>query len=181
MENGKADFSLLEVQARWAYSELNSGIASSYYKGGDMDRLRDMRSRGLPFEALTAADYYPLAFACGCARPNLFVYLIGCERFQLRTITRSELGEIIVPPNVWSDSAGAWVKLSEYAAGDSLDLRDARFRESADTVYRPNSEPFTVGRSFQYPILIDGYHRAVHFWRYAPDGASTPVFLPFMK
>src|SRR5207302_2307711 len=51
---------LLEVQARWGYSELVDSPASRHYSG--LDHLVAKRLSGISFEELSEAEQYELAF-----------------------------------------------------------------------------------------------------------------------
>jgi hypothetical protein len=64
--------SLLDVQARWASTEiLDSNFERLYDNAYDIDALRQKRRNGLPFDQLTPQDRYSLAFQCYSVRPLL--------------------------------------------------------------------------------------------------------------
>jgi hypothetical protein len=46
------------------------------------------------------------------------------------------------------------------------------------TSYLPPSDPLTIGRFYQYPLLLDGYHRAAAFWKGGPTDGFVPAFTP---
>jgi hypothetical protein len=63
------EVSLLEVQARWACSEIIGSNFSRFYDGSsDIASLRAKRSSGFPFDGLTADERYSLAFQCAVFR-----------------------------------------------------------------------------------------------------------------
>src|SRR4051794_23812205 len=62
---------LLEVQARWAYSEIVDGtLAHSYDPLPNANELRSKRRAGISFDQLTPTEQYNLAFLCVAARPG---------------------------------------------------------------------------------------------------------------
>src|SRR5437868_3729337 len=102
--------SLMDVQARWVYSEILEGTLAKFYDGGlNTDALRERRKAGLPFDDLTADERYTLAFQGAHVRQTLFVFFTGIEHFDLLQLTQEQLGKLIVPPDVWLDSQGQFI------------------------------------------------------------------------
>ena len=44
--------------------------------------------------------------------------------------------------------------------------------------YRPSADPLTLGRLHSGLVLLDGYHRAASFWKFAPPNAFISVYVP---
>ena len=171
--------SLIDVQARWGYSEIvDSVFADQYGVGQDMEALRTKRRSGIPFEQLSPDDCRLLASRCGGVRPNLLTYLSGIEGFDLVEIDRATLGALIVPPNVWRDSGGQFVPFSYYISTTTEEAGDARLLVIQPTDYRRPADPITVGRSDQFRIMIDGYHRAALFWKFGPQNGTLDAYMP---
>ncbi|MHC2335482.1 hypothetical protein [Bradyrhizobium sp. USDA 4454] len=168
---------LLEVQARWAYSELTDSPAARHYS--DLQHLVTKRSSGTAFEQLSEAEQYELAFGTACARPVLLAFLTGVLSFDVVEIGRARLGSMFVPPNVWyPESEGRFVSFEEYMATTSVNPNDPRSVLLKGTNYEFPSDPITFGRSFSFPILIDGFHRAARFWKYGPSDGTLLAYLP---
>jgi hypothetical protein len=170
--------SLIDVQARWAYSEISDGTQAQNYRGDDMDALRAKHDQGILFEQLTPRDRYTLAFQSACIRTNLFVYFIGIEFFELTQLSRFQLGRLYVPPNVWRDSKGQFVPFAEYVNTQTDEEGDARLVTEPLGGYRPPTDPLTIGFSYGHRLLIDGYHRAVLYWRFASGDVTLAAYDP---
>jgi len=171
--------SLLEVQARWGYSEITGSVASVNYGGPAIEALRTKRTAKVPFDTLSDAERYDLAFSCACARPGLLVYLTGVVSYRIRTLDRDKLGKVLVAPNVWyPESSGRFVSFADYMKTKSGEPLDARNVQKPTDKYRLPGDPLTFGRSFGHAILIDGYHRAASFWLYGPPGALLEAYVP---
>jgi hypothetical protein len=173
--------SVFDVLARWGYSEIVSGTQAARYAGPDIDVLREKQRKGVAFETLTASERYPLALQCSLIRSALLVYLTGVERFTLDTVTRYQLGHVLVPPNVWyPQSANGVVPFSQYIDTHTDEPRDARrVPEPANGYVAPN-DPLTFGYANGYYVLLDGYHRAATLWRYGPPDAEISTYKPEM-
>ncbi|WP_375788622.1 hypothetical protein ACE10Z_15125 [Bradyrhizobium sp. Pha-3] len=168
---------LLEVQARWGYSELTDSPAAQHYS--DLAHLAAKRLSGTSFEQLSEAERYELAFGAACARPVLLAFLTGVISFDVVEIGRARLGSMFVPPNVWDpESEGRFISFEEYMTTTSLDLDDPRSVLPKGTSYEFPADPITFGRSFSFPILIDGFHRAARFWKYGPPAGKLLAYFP---
>jgi hypothetical protein len=106
-------------------------------------------------------------------------FATSVTQFQEVNLARVQLGNVLVPPMVWGDQQGRMITFDQYiilpAPGD---LRDARYVDGSPAEYRPAGDPLTLGRFFADPVLLDGYHRAVSFWRAAPEHAVIRCFQP---
>jgi len=181
---------LLDVLARWGYSEIvDSNFERCYDNAPDIEALRVRRRNRTQFGELSPAERYNLAFQCAGTRRNLLVYLVSLDAFRLVALTREQIGELIVPPNIWHpDSLDRFVSFSDFMTKTrAQDPRDSRNVVCDAGLYRPPSDPLTIARCYQHSVLLDGYHRAAAFWKYAaggslcayaPDSAATG-FLPF--
>jgi hypothetical protein len=171
---------LSEVQARWAYSEVTDGAQRHTYDGLPwIGPLRERRRDGVPFANLLQVDRYALALACVSVRPNLMIFAAGVAQFQEVNLSRAQLGNVLVPQMVRGDQVAGMVSFSEYiilpAPGN---IADARYVDDNAANYHPASDPLTLGRFFEHPVLLDGYHRAVLFWRAAPEYAVIRCWQP---
>jgi len=172
--------SLLEVQARWGYSEITDSVASVNYRGSAIEALRTKRKAHVPFDTLSDAERYDLAFSSACARPILLVYLTAVVTYRIRPLDRNGLGRALVAPNVWyPESSGRFVSFADYMKTTSGEPRDARNVQEPTHEYRPPSDPLTFGRSFGHAILVDGYHRAASFWLYGPTDGVLEAYVPY--
>ena len=171
------DVPLLEVQARWGYSELANSPAARHYS--DLEHLVAKRLSGASFEQLSEAEQYELAFGTACARPVLMAFLTGVISFSVVELARGRLGSMFVPPNVWDpESDGRFVSFEEYMTTTGVDPDDPRSVLPSGAGYELPSDPITFGRSFSFPILIDGFHRAARFWKYGPPDGTLLAYLP---
>jgi len=168
---------LLEVQARWGYSELMDSPAARHYS--DLGHLVAKRSTGTSFEELSEAEQYELAFGTACARPVLLAFLTGVISFDVVGVGRARLGSMLVPPNVWyPESEGRFVSFEEYMTTTGVNLDDPRSVLPKGSSYKLPTDPITFGRSFSFPILIDGFHRAARFWKYGPPDGKLLAYFP---
>jgi hypothetical protein len=166
---------LIDVQARWAYSEIIDSVASHWYDNGHgIKELRTKQSTGVPFDRLSEEERYDLAFQGAQVRQPLFIYLIGTDLFDIVEINRNVLAKFLVPSNVW-ESAG---RFEQYMATTSEEPNDARNVALKQQSYKAPIDPVTIGRLYEYPILIDGFHRAALFWKFAPAGTNLFAYIP---
>ena len=171
--------SLFDVLARWGYSEIHDGTSAAYYVGGPIEALRGKRQQGADFADLTPQERYTLAWQCALVRSALLAYFVGIERFSIDSITRFQLGHLLVPPNVWyPQSENRACPFSHYIETESEDARDARRVQAPPLGYVAPTDPLTVGYANGYYVLIDGYHRAASFWRFGPPNGTLPVNKP---
>jgi hypothetical protein len=171
--------SLLDVQARWGYSEICDVGPSHFYDTVDgVEALRAKRRAGVAFDQLVGAERQTLASACASIRRNLLVCFEGIERFDLVPLRRNRLGCLLVPPNVWRDSKGRSYPFSHYVMTETDKHGDARRLELPPNGYRMPPDPITVGRFSNHLFLIDGYHRAALFWKYGPPNGTLLAYMP---
>lgn len=163
---------VLDVQARWGYSEITDSHFSHCYNGPDLPDLREKRKSGVPFEELSPDARYSLAFQCASVRANLMAYFTGITAFDLVQLSRRELGDLIVPPNI---SNGQWVSYRGYIGNQRDEPDDPPASMPGKEDIAP-ADPVTVGRAYGHKVLIDGYHRATRFW-HRPVGSLT-AYMP---
>jgi hypothetical protein len=179
--NANKTIALLEVQARWAYGEVTDGTLSHTYDGLPwIGALRQKRTDGVEFSNLPEEDRYALALACAFVRPNLMIFFTGVEQFREVSLNRAALGNVLVPPMVSPDLNGQFLNFDAFVAlPPPADPGDARNVDGNPANYQAPSDPLTIGRYFNRLVLVDGFHRAVRFWRAAPGNATIRCFVPF--
>lgn len=173
--------SLLDVLARWGYSEIvDSNTERHYDNGRDIAGLRAKRQSGVPFEDLSPEERYNLAFQSGWVRNALVVYTIGAELFDVVDIDHSILAKFVVPPNVWHPaSQGQFVPFEHFMTTTSPNPRDSRNATLRASYYQQQPpDPLTIGRLYDQPILLDGYHRAAAFWKFGPADGTIKTYVP---
>jgi hypothetical protein len=171
--------SLLDVQARWGYSEIaDSNFSPLYGDSAAIVALRIKRRAGVPFDQLLPTERRELAHACAWVRQNLFVAFKGIEQFEVAPLVRAELGRLLVPPNVWRDSGGCFYPFSHYIATTTNETGDARLLGPPPNRYQSPIDPLTLGRFDGHLVLIDGYHRAALFWKYGPSDGAVAAYMP---
>jgi len=175
----QATFSLPEVHARWAYSEIADGVFSHRYdRKPRIDELRAQRAAGRAFAELSGADRYALALLCTLTRLNLMVFNAGVEKFRVIDLTRMELGCLLVPPMI-SPELQRFMPFEDFMASlPPTSPGDARNIAANPARYQAAREPVTIGRYFEHCVLLDGYRRAASFWKSAPAKATLKAFLP---
>ena len=55
---------------------------------------------------------------------------------------------------------------------------DARNISPKPGGYHAPADPLTVGPFSNKLVLLDGYHRAALFWKFAPEGSSISAYIP---
>ncbi len=167
---------LIDVQARWGYSKFVDATFSHYYDHRhQIEDLRAKRSAGVPFDQLSGEERYSLAILGASVRERLLIYQVGTEPFEIVEIEREALAKIIVPPNVWEQARFA--PLHEYFETTTESPDDARNVVLKGRSYERPTDPVTIGRWYENPVLIDGYHRAALFWKFC-SGGTLPAYVP---
>jgi len=105
-------------------------------------------------------------------------YLVGSKPFDLLQIDRATLGGFFVPPNVWRESQGEFHPFSHYITTHTDEPRDPRKMRIDKADYRTPEDPILVGRSYKWPVMIDGYHCAALFWNFGPSEGTLPAYMP---
>jgi hypothetical protein len=170
-----------DLLAQWGYSEvINSYSENCYAHVPNIDAIRKKRESGMPCSDLTEDEREALASSCANCRPVLMHFLAGITRFQLNPINRQYVGALLVPPSVWHpQSKGEFVRFAEWV---DIPPHTDHPGDARNVVCRPIYEPpihaLAIGRHNAEPILVDGFHRTVAFWRCASAGALLQAYVP---
>ena len=169
-------FSLSHVQALWSYSEIaGSNFAHLYDHARDIKSLRAKRREGVAFIELTPEERSGLASMCASIRRPLMIFAAGIDRFQKRFLTKPQIAVLVVPTMVLGRQE--FMSFEAYMHTSVPDPNDARNVESTGE-YRSPAHPLTVGRYDEHLILLDGYHRAATFWKFASADARIEAYCP---
>src|SRR5262245_57912323 len=169
--------SLSYVQALWSYSEIiDSSLAHCYNNQRNVESLRAKRRDRVPFDALSVHERSNLAFMCASIRKPLMIFLAGIDDFQNRSLRKEQIATLIVPPAVLGKMET--MLFETYMSTRHPDPRDARNVAARPEGYQDPTDPLTIGRYDGNLILVDGYHRAAAFWKFAPAGAVISAFCP---
>jgi len=176
------DISLDNVLAQWGYSEvIDSQSESCYANVPNIEAIREKRRTAVPFSRLSEPERDALATACRNCRPSLMHFFNGVIGFQLIPVNREYVGALWIPPHAWEPQAqGRFVRFAQFEAipphtESPGDARNVICRPK----YEPPADPLAVGWYQNHqPILLDGFHRAVAFWRCAPAGSLLRVYSP---
>jgi hypothetical protein len=169
--------SLSYVQGLWSYSEIaDSNFAHCYNNQRDIDTLRAKRQDHVPFAALSADERYDLALMCASIRSPLMIFLVGVDRFQSCSLHKGQIASLVVPPAVLGKMES--MPFEAYMNTSHSDSRDARNVAARPEGYQNPTDPLTIGRYQNNLVLLDGYHRAAAFWKFAPAGALIQAFCP---
>ena len=114
-------------------------------------------------------------------RPHLHSRFAGITSFQLADWSREQLAASYVIP-YFAHEVGAqepitfeqWIEAEPIR---SLEPGHARYATSG-APRSAQGEPLLVGRLAGLPTLLDGYHRAVRFWKRAAPTATHLVYVP---
>jgi hypothetical protein len=169
--------SLLRAQAQWAYGEITDGtLAHIYDNTPNVDALRARYPSGVPFNQLTADEHYNLAFLCMMCRTNLMIFATGVIEFVEVALNKTQVATFLVPQMV-SDHAGM-ISFADFLSTTAVSPKDARNVLAPQQGHRAQPAPLTVGHFFNSLVLLDGYHRAASFWKFAPADAMIQAYIP---
>jgi hypothetical protein len=93
-------------------------------------------------------------------------------------VDKDVLATLLVPPMVSGDSQMRFFPFAEFMDIPSADSNDSRNVVFAPTGYQVPSDLLTIGRFYQHPVLLDGYHRAAAFWKFGPADGSVMAYEP---
>lgn len=176
------------VRAQWAYSELYSDEQGPKYSGPGIPELRTKLALGVSFDHLDEAERELLLRAWFIVRGGLGsifeAALSYVTAFQRTAWTKSDLGQVCIIGHFYQwllpTSQSPTVTFKEWVETEP-------YGELSE--YHPLREP-TSGRPFKqhYPVtigplqgatrLLDGYHRAVRFWRCEDTAATLAAYTP---
>ena len=169
-----------EVRARWAYSEL---LSDRPYDDPSVQELKKKALERVPFEDLNAEEHGVLAQAWYRVRgvPTFIHGFAGITSFQLADWSREQLAASYVIPyfahEVGDQEPITFEQWIEAEPIRSLEPGHARYAASG-APRSAQGEPLLVGRLAGLPTLLDGYHRAVRFWKRAAPTATLLVYVP---
>ena len=156
------------VRARWAYSELLSGRP---YRGIGVQDLKRKALGHVPFDDLRGEERDQLEQAWYRVRgvPTFINAFAGIATFELVHWSKEQLGAVHVIKFFAQEVGNHSVPVSfkqwiETEPSDSIERGHARHAASG-AVPSTGIEPVTVGQLSGLLTLIDGYHRAVRFWK----------------
>jgi hypothetical protein len=156
------------VRARWAYSELLSGRP---YRGIGVQDLKRKALGHVPFDDLRREERDQLEQAWYRVRgvPTFINAFAGIATFELVHWSKEQLGAVHVIKYFAQEVGNHSVPMSfkqwiETEPPGSIEPGHARHAASGAG---PSTgvEPVTVGQLSGLLTLIDGYHRAVRFWK----------------
>jgi hypothetical protein len=174
------------VCARWAYSELLS--AQPYY-GSELKPLREKLARGVPFDELDPVERALLLRKWREVRgaPAVIKRLRGVTTFQQTAWTKEQLGAAYVMTNfalqVSCNPLIERVTFERWVEAEPLSRPSPRHALSAAEGPVPAivHGVATVGRWKGRIYLLDGYRRAVRFWKTQPSSAVFEVYAPLIE
>jgi hypothetical protein len=171
------------VCARWAYSEL---LSTQPYHGSELKPLREKLARGVPFDELDIVERSLLLRKWREVRgvPACIKRLQGVVAFQLTAWTKEELGSAYVTTyfaqqvsrNPLADRVTfrRWIETEPFVRPPQ---GHARYGADGPTPAIVDSVA-TVGRWGGRTYLLDGYRRAVRFWKTQASDATFGVYVP---
>jgi hypothetical protein len=171
------------VCARWAYSEL---LSNQPYHGSELKPLREKLARGVSFEELDTIERALLLRKWREVRgvPAFIKRLRGIAAFQLEAWTKERLGTTYVITNFAKDVSSnplvdrltfkQWIETEPIYHSPQGHARYAA-DGPAPAIIDPTA---TAGRWGGRTYLLDGYHRAVRFWKTQPSKTTFGVYVP---
>jgi hypothetical protein len=138
----------------------------------------------VPFDELGKAEHYLLIDQFDRVRGNYFNrYIIGIPNFKPVLWSRDDLAAVYVIPYFVRDVASIEhlkVTFKQWIEADPVrPLHQDHARYAAYAVAPlTRDDPMTVGHYSGLPVLLDGYHRAVRFWRTSAPAATLAVYVP---
>jgi hypothetical protein len=172
------------VRARWAYSELLSWGHGHLYQGPGVQDLKEKLALKVPFDELGKAEHYLLIDQFDRVRGTYFNrYIIGIPNFKPVLWSRDDLAAVHVIPYFVRDVSSLehlkvtfkqWIEADPVRPLHQDHARYAAYALAPAT----RDDPMTVGYYSGLPVLLDGYHRAVRFWRTSVPAATLAVYVP---
>jgi hypothetical protein len=178
-----------DVYAQWAYSELNSLEQGALYVG--VDDLRTKAADNVPFTELSPQERAFLLRQWREVRAfdgSIFAAeLANVKTFQLEYWTKAQLGSAYILQHFlqWlaPDHKFLETTLKDWIEAEPSDVLSAHhpLRTPSTGVSFTQEAPVTAARLPQLVdrfLLLDGYHRAAHFWKMAGPASEIAVFVP---
>jgi len=171
------------VCARWAYSEL---LSNQPYHGSELKPLREKLARGVPFDALDPVERTLLLRKWQEVRgvPAFTKRLRGVAEFQLQGWTKQQLGasyvltffaqQVTRNPLVDRVTFERWIETEPFNPSPPGHARYGANGPAPATVDLAGTAGHWGARTY----LLDGYQRAVRFWKTEPSDAVFRVYVP---
>ena len=169
------------VRARWAYSELLSGRP---FRGTGVQELKSKALEHVPFDDLSGDERDQLEQAWYRVRgvPTFTNAFAGIATFELVHWSKEQLAAVHVIKFFAQEVGNHSVPMTfkqwiETEPSGSIEPGHARHAASGAAPLT-KVEPVTVGRLSGRLTLIDGYHRAVRFWKRGAVTDKLSVYVP---
>jgi hypothetical protein len=174
------------VCARWAYTEL---LSTHPYHGSELKPLREKLARGVLFDELDTAERTLLLRKWHEVHgvPAVIKRLRGVSRFQLTVWTKEQLGgsyvmtrfaqQVSRNPLIDRVTFKRWIETepsNRPPEGHAWYAADG----PAPAIIHPAA---TIGWWEDRAYVLDGYHRAVRFWKTQPSDATFKVYVPLLN
>jgi hypothetical protein len=174
------------VRANWAYSELLSPRFGHLYDGPGVPELKDKARQNVPFGMLTADNHNLLVLKFNDVRGGYFNrFFNGITVFQLARLTKDELGAVYIIPFFFEWLGPEHTSRGQVTFRDWTDAKPSKYlpphhalAQDSGTIPFTSEDPVTVGQSSGSRVLLDGYHRAVRFWRDNDPSARMAAYVP---
>ena len=178
--------SLEYVCARWAYSEL---LSVQPYFGSELRPLREKLAQGVPFDELDSVERALLLCKWRQVRgdPAMVRRLRGVAAFERSAWTKEQLGAAYVmtyfaqqvsrDPLVDRVTFKRWIDAEPIGPPPPGHARYAAEGPAPPII----DQTGTVGRWGNRIYLLDGYRRAVRFWKTQPSDATFEVYVPLIE
>ena len=178
--------SLEYVCAKWAYSEL---LSAQPYFGSELRPLREKLAQGVPFDELDSVERALLLCKWRQVRgdPAVVRRLRGVAAFQRSAWTKEQLGAAYVmtyfAQQVSRNPLVDRVTFKRWIDAEPIGLPPpGHARYAAEGPAPPIiDQTGTVGRWGDRIYLLDGYRRAVRFWKTQPSDATFEVYVPLTE
>lgn len=174
-----------ELQARWAYAELDSERFGANFSGPELDRLRGEKARGKTFDQIDRADHAALVRLLYSSRDaGLIGAVSAASNYRAEEWTKVQFTRIFVVPHYGN---GRFVPYAEFYFGaprtgpdGSLDEDDARVQAlRIPAAPDPQDvERLILVRRQGLLVLVEGYLRSVVFMRSPDPNLLIPVWAP---
>jgi hypothetical protein len=137
--------------------------------------LRAAQAAGKPFANVAEADREYLANVWRYVRGLYFAeYTNGIQSFEEVSIVKTTLATLQVPRVASSLPPMPFAEFMETKSDSPADCRNV----TVSGEYASPADPLTVGRTGGKLTLIDGYHRAALFWKFAESTRSIQAYIP---
>jgi hypothetical protein len=184
---------------------LSSTQRENYKRGGGLPMAlwKEKVQLGVPFEDLELQDYVVLAQAWRNVRGNGTIFGLaveGIDKFQVVHWCKDELADAYVIPMFAQEATleafrpvtfKQWVEtkpkvpLHPNHAWDAGEASSTRHRHNQDPALATRIQLFTMVQPSEKAIgvidayiLLDGYHRAVWFWKRETSTERLSVYVP---